>query len=81
MRMDRLTSKFSKVRLGAEAQSLALGRDHQFIEPVHIMLALMNQDGGTVRPLLQQLGVNIATFRTELNKLLEALPEVQGHWR
>ncbi|MCL4409489.1 MAG: ATP-dependent chaperone ClpB [Gammaproteobacteria bacterium] len=76
MRMDRLTSKFQSAI--AEAQSLALGRDHQFIEPVHIMLALMNQDGGTVRPLLQQLGVNIATFRTELNKLLEALPEVQG---
>lgn len=76
MRMDRLTSKFQSAI--AEAQSLALGRDNQFIEPVHIMLALMNQDGGTVRPLLQQLGVNIATFRTELNKLLEALPEVQG---
>ncbi|MCH8501857.1 MAG: ATP-dependent chaperone ClpB [Aliidiomarina sp.] len=76
MRMDRLTSKFQSAI--AEAQSMALGRDHQFIEPVHIMLALLNQDGGTVRPLLQQLGINIATFRSELTKLLESLPEVQG---
>lgn len=76
MRMDRLTSKFQSAI--AEAQSMALGRDHQFIEPVHIMLALLNQDGGTVRPLLQQLGINIATFRGELTKLLESLPEVQG---
>ena len=50
MRLDRLTSKFQLAL--ADAQSLALGRDNQFIEPVHLMSALLNQDGGTVRPLL-----------------------------
>ncbi|RUO18442.1 ATP-dependent chaperone ClpB [Aliidiomarina iranensis] len=76
MGMERFTSKFQSAI--AEAQSMALGRDHQFIEPVHIMLALMNQDGGSVRPLLQQLGVDIATFRTELSKILDSVAEVQG---
>lgn len=76
MGMERFTSKFQSAI--AEAQSMALGRDHQFIEPVHIMLALMNQDGGSVRPLLQQLGVNIATFRAELTKILDSVAEVQG---
>lgn len=76
MRMDRFTSKFQSAI--AEAQSLALGRDHPYIEPIHIMLALMNQDGGTVRPLLQDAGVNFATFRTQLSKALDAIPEVSG---
>ncbi|EGN75154.1 ATP-dependent chaperone ClpB [Idiomarina sp. A28L] len=76
MGMERFTSKFQSAI--AEAQSLALGRDHQFIEPVHIMLALMNQEGGSIRPLLQQLGVNIATFRAELTKILDAAAQVQG---
>ncbi|MEW8690567.1 MAG: Clp protease N-terminal domain-containing protein, partial [Candidatus Thiodiazotropha endolucinida] len=52
MRMDRLTSKFQMAL--ADAQSLAVGRDHQFIEPVHLMIALLNQDGGTIRHLLTQ---------------------------
>ncbi|PTB82976.1 hypothetical protein C9986_01930, partial [Pseudidiomarina aestuarii] len=50
MRFDKLTNKFQLAI--ADAQSLALGRDHQFIEPVHVMQALLNQDGGTLRPLL-----------------------------
>ena len=50
MRLDRLTSKF-QIAI-SDAQSLALGRDHQFIEPVHLMTALVNQDGGSIRPLL-----------------------------
>ncbi|WP_194757484.1 ATP-dependent chaperone ClpB [Aliidiomarina indica] len=76
MRMDRFTSKFQAAI--AEAQSLALGRDHAYIEPAHIMLALLNQEGGTVRSLLQTVGVNIATFRIQLSKLLDALPQVSG---
>ncbi len=52
MRMDKLTSKFQEAL--ADAQSLALGKDHQFIEPVHIMSALLNQQGGGIRPLLAQ---------------------------
>ena len=52
MRMDKLTSKFQQAL--AEAQSLAVGRDHQFIEPAHLMTALLDQEGGTVRHLLTQ---------------------------
>ena len=51
MRMDRLTSKFQEAL--SDAQSLAVGRDHQFIEPVHLMIALLDQQGGSVRPLFQ----------------------------
>ena len=50
MRMDKLTSKFQMAL--SDAQSLAVGRDHQFIEPLHLMLALLDQQGGTARPLL-----------------------------
>ena len=56
MRMDKLTSKFQAAL--ADAQSLAVGRDHQFIEPVHVMLSLLDQQGGTVRPLLVKAGAN-----------------------
>ena len=52
MRMDKLTSKFQMAL--ADAQSLAVGRDHQFIEPLHVMLALLDQEGGSVRHLLAQ---------------------------
>ena len=57
MRMDKLTSKFQQAL--ADAQSLALGRDHQFIEPAHVMLALLDQEGGSVRPLLDKAGANV----------------------
>ena len=56
MRMDRLTSKFQMAL--ADAQSLAVGRDHQFIEPAHLMTALLDQEGGTVRHLLAQADVS-----------------------
>ena len=48
MRMDKLTSKF-QLALG-EAQSMALGKDQQFIDPLHVMLALIDQEGGSIRP-------------------------------
>lgn len=54
MRLDRFTSKFQTAI--SDAQSLALGRDHQYIEPAHLMVALLNQDGSTIRPLLTMLG-------------------------
>ena len=57
MRSDRLTTKFQQAL--ADAQSLAVGRDHQFIQPTHLMLAMLDQDGGTVRPLLDKSGVNV----------------------
>lgn len=76
MRMDKLTSKF-QLALG-DAQSLALGRDHQFIEPAHLMLALLDQDGGSVRPLLSRAGAQTNQLRTELQRALDGLPQVEG---
>ncbi len=76
MRMDKLTSKFQAAL--AEAQSLALGRDHQFIEPIHVMAALLDQEGGTVRTLLTQCGVNVNQLRAALDEALGRMPRVEG---
>ncbi|MGD8742910.1 MAG: ATP-dependent chaperone ClpB [Granulosicoccaceae bacterium] len=76
MRMDKLTSKFQMAL--ADAQSLAVGRDHQFIEPLHLMLALLDQEGGTTRHLLTQAGVNVNLLRSQLGEGLDRLPQVQG---
>ncbi|MCP0914300.1 ATP-dependent chaperone ClpB [Legionella sp. 27cVA30] len=76
MRMDKLTSKFQMAL--AEAQSLALGRDNGFIEPEHLMKALLDQQGGTCRPLLSKAGVNIPQLRTLLDQALDRLPKVSG---
>ena len=77
MRIDKLTSKFQMAL--ADAQSLAVGRDHQFIEPVHLMLALLDQEGGSVRPLLAKVGTNVNRLRSALDAQLDRLPTVQGH--
>ena len=76
MRMDKLTSKF-QMALG-DAQSLAVGQDHQFIEPVHLMIALLDQQGGAVRGLLTKSGVNVNLLRSQLGDALDRLPKVQG---
>jgi len=76
MRMDRLTSKFQTVI--ADAQSFAVGRDHQFIEPIHLMTAMLDQDGGTARHLLSNAGVNVNSLRSQLSEMLEKLPQVEG---
>ncbi len=76
MRMDRLTSKFQTAL--ADAQSLAVGRDHQFIEPLHLMLALLNQEGGTVRPLLVEADTNLKRLRSSLGDAMDRLPAVEG---
>jgi ATP-dependent Clp protease ATP-binding subunit ClpB len=76
MRQDKLTSKFQMAL--ADAQSLAVGRDHQFIEPAHLMLALVDQQGGTVRPLLDKSGTNVHQLRTKLTQALDRLPKVEG---
>jgi ATP-dependent Clp protease ATP-binding subunit ClpB len=76
MRMDKLTSKFQMAL--AEAQSLAIGRDHQFIEPLHLMVALLDQEGGTVRHLLAQADVNINRLRSQLGEALDRIPRVSG---
>ncbi|MDT8387685.1 MAG: ATP-dependent chaperone ClpB [Thiogranum sp.] len=76
MRMDKLTSKFQMAL--ADAQSLALGRDHNYIEPVHVMVALLDQEGGSVRHLLTQASVNTNLLRSQLAEALDRLPSVEG---
>ncbi|RBO78375.1 ATP-dependent chaperone ClpB [Marinomonas aquiplantarum] len=77
MRIDRLTSKLQLAL--SDAQSVALGQDHSYIEPLHLMIALIDQQGGGVRPILQQAGIPVAKFRDGLNELLSRLPKVQDH--
>ena len=76
MRMDKLTSRFQQAL--ADAQSLAVGRDHNMMEPAHVLAALIDQQGGSTRPLLQQAGVNAAALRTRLGEVLDRLPKVKG---
>ncbi|ODN66233.1 ATP-dependent chaperone ClpB [Methylophaga muralis] len=76
MQADKFTSKFQDA-LGA-AQSLAVGRDHQIIEPAHLLLALLNQQGGTVKPLLAQSGVNVPAYQADLEAQLNRFPQVEG---
>ena len=76
MRMDKLTSKFQLAL--ADAQSLAVGQDHQFIEPIHVLVALLDQQGGTARPLLTRAGVRVNLLRSRLGEALEQLPTVEG---
>jgi ATP-dependent Clp protease ATP-binding subunit ClpB len=74
--MDKLTSKFQMAL--AEAQSLAVGLDHQFIEPAHVMIALLDQQGSSVRGLLAKSGVNVNLLRSQLGVALDRLPKVEG---
>ena len=76
MRMDKLTNKFQAAL--SDAQSMALGRDHQLIEPAHLMLALLDQEGGSSRSLLMRSGVNINRLRSSLGNALDQCPRVEG---
>lgn len=76
MQIEKLTTKFQQAL--EAAQSLAVGNDHQFIEPVHLMLSLLRQQGGTVKPLLAQTGVDITQYELELESQLNRLAKVQG---
>ena len=76
MRMDKLTSKFQLAL--QDAQSLALGRDHQFIEPAHLMIALLDQEGGSTRGLLTKADVNANQLRSKLGEALDRMPSVSG---
>ncbi|MGI9317405.1 MAG: ATP-dependent chaperone ClpB [bacterium] len=77
MRMDKLTAKFQLAL--SDAQSNALGRSHQFIEPAHLMQAMLDQDGGTVRHLLTQAGVNVNQLRSAVGESIDQLPSVEGN--
>jgi ATP-dependent Clp protease ATP-binding subunit ClpB len=74
--MDKLTSKFQMAL--ADAQSLAVGKDHQFIEPLHVLVALLDQQGGNSRHLLVQADVNVNKLRSRLGEAVEHLPTVEG---
>ncbi|OGT42865.1 MAG: ATP-dependent chaperone ClpB [Gammaproteobacteria bacterium RIFCSPHIGHO2_12_FULL_37_34] len=76
MRMDKLTSKFQLAL--ADAQSLALGHDHGFIEPLHVMKALLDEEGGSVRSILTKANVNVANLHSQLHTALNRLPRVEG---
>ena len=77
MNIEKFTTKFQQAI--AEAQSLAIGKDNQFIEPVHLLSALLNQQDGSVAPILTASGVNVAVLSNELNNELAKLPQVSGN--
>ncbi|KAA0949520.1 MULTISPECIES: ATP-dependent chaperone ClpB [unclassified Pseudomonas] len=76
MRIDRLTSKLQLAL--SDSQSLAVGLDHPAIEPAHLMQALLEQQGGSIKPLLMQVGFDINSLRKELSKELDQLPKIQN---
>lgn len=76
MRIDRLTSKLQLAL--SDAQSLAVGHDHPAIEPVHLISALIDQQGGSIKPLLMQVGFDIPALRSALNKEMDTLPKIQN---
>ncbi|UVE44861.1 ATP-dependent chaperone ClpB [Pseudomonas chlororaphis] len=76
MRIDRLTSKLQLAL--SDSQSLAVGLDHPAIEPAHLMQALLEQQGGSIKPLLMQVGFDVNSLRKELSKELDHLPKIQN---
>ncbi|MEW5893060.1 MAG: ATP-dependent chaperone ClpB [Pseudomonadota bacterium] len=76
MRFDKLTTPFQQAL--ADAQSLAVGNDNPYIEPIHLLAALINQDGGSARPILEKAGVRVAALIDALQKALDRLPKVEG---
>ncbi|WP_288428288.1 ATP-dependent chaperone ClpB [Pantoea ananatis] len=76
MRLDRLTNKFQLAL--SDAQSLALGHDNQFIEPLHLMSTLLKQEGSSVAPLLSSAGTDVASLRTQIDQAIDRLPQVEG---
>lgn len=76
MRMDKLTSKFQMAL--ADAQSLALGKDHAFIEPVHVMKVLMEQEGSNIASVLAKAKVNLPLLRNEMEAAIKRMPRVEG---
>lgn len=74
MRLDRFTQSFQESI--ADAQSLALGKDHQFIEPIHLMLSLLNQNGNSIIPLLKSAGIDVRSLRSKTEEALASLAQV-----
>ena len=76
MRMDKLTARFQQAL--NEAQSLALGLDHAMLEPEHVMVALLDQEGGGIRGLMTKAGAQVASLRSSLGEKLDGMPKVSG---
>ena len=76
MRLDKLTTKLQEAL--SDAQSLAVGSDNQYIDPLHLLMALLNQDDGSSRSLLQRAGVNVGGLANQLKQAIERLPSVTG---
>jgi ATP-dependent Clp protease ATP-binding subunit ClpB len=77
MRADKLTTKFQQAL--SDAQSIANGGDNQFIEPQHLLLAMLDQDDGAVSSLLSRAGAQVPRLKAELARAVEGMPKVQGH--
>jgi ATP-dependent Clp protease ATP-binding subunit ClpB len=77
MRIDKFTTRFQQAL--ADAQSIAVGRDNQFIEPVHLLSALLEQEDGGTKSLLSRAGINVARLREQAGKAIDRLPKVEGH--
>ncbi len=77
MRFDKFTTRFQQAV--SDAQSLAVGNDQQFIEPQHLLLALLNQDDGSTSSLLARAGANVGGLKAALGKAMDRLPKVEGH--
>src|SRR5512145_324145 len=77
MRFDRFTTKLQQAL--ADAQSLAVGRDNAYIEPQHLLLALLDQQDGGAASLLARAGVNVQPLRDALRASIERLPKLEGH--
>jgi ATP-dependent Clp protease ATP-binding subunit ClpB len=76
MRQDKMTTKLQEAL--ADAQSLAVGNDNPYIEPAHLLMALLQQDDGSARSLLQRAGANVASLMSELKSIIDRLPKVSG---
>lgn len=76
MNFEKMTTKLQEAL--AESQSLAVGKDNPYIEPAHLLYALLKQEGGSVAPLFTTLNINVQTLTRELQDILDRLPQVQG---
>src|SRR5437879_13210217 len=77
MRFDKLTTKFQQAL--ADAQSIAVGQDQQFIEPLHLLVALLQQDDGSAASLLSRAAVNLPRLREAAKQAISRLPKIEGH--
>ena len=76
MRLDKLTTKLQEAL--SDAQSLAVGSDNQYIDPLHLLMALLNQNDGSSRSLLQRAGVNVGGLANQLKQAIDRLPSITG---